>query len=167
MAAADLVGVAVREFRLQAALFQQSLHFFPGLPFGYPGVAQALPDAVPQSPTGVEGFRRGLEHHLQGSVNPAELLALPMGDVLSVQDDVPGVSVCQPGDHIHGGGFAAAAFPDDGQALPGKQAEGDAVDGGKVWLTLPGKDLGQVFYVQNRFHGYLRSLGTAASRALV
>ena len=71
------------------------------------------------------------------------------------------------GDHVDGGGFAAAAFPDDGQALPGKQVEGDAVDGGKVFLTLPGKDFGQVFYVQNRFHGYLRSLGTAASRALV
>ena len=90
-----------------------------------------------------------------------------MGDVLSAQGDSPGGGIHQPGDHIHGGGFAAAAFPDDGQALPGKQVEGNAVDGGKIFLTLPGKDLGQIFYVQNRFHGYLRSLGTAASRALV
>ena len=37
--AADLVGVAVRKFLWQAALFQEGFHPFPGLGFGYAGVS--------------------------------------------------------------------------------------------------------------------------------
>ena len=153
------MGIAVGIFRGQAAVFQEGFHFFPGFLSGESGVSQAFADTVAQSAAGVKGLRRGLENHLHGSVDLPQRLAFQVGDVLAVQKDGAGGHVHQPGDHVDGGGFAAAAFPDDGEALAGEQVKADIFHGGKVRLPLPGEGFGQAADFQDRFHVFTSGAG--------
>ena len=159
------MGVAIGILRWQAAVFQKGFHFFSGFLSGKPGISQTFADAVAQSAAGVEGVRRGLENHLHGSVDLPQRLAFQVGDVLAVQKDGAGGHVHQTGDHVDGGGFAAAAVPDDGETLAGEQVKADIFHGGKVRLPLPGEGFGQAADFQDRFHIFTSGAGVRPQEA--
>ena len=119
LSAADLMGIAIRKVSRKPALSQQPLHFFAGFLPGHPDVSQALPNAVPQGPARVKGICGGLEHHLHFPIDLTKFPAFQMGNIRTIQQNASFCGIQQPGNQVHQGGLAAAAFPDDAQTLAG------------------------------------------------
>ena len=77
----------------------------------------------------VQRFVGVLEDHLHLAAHVFQGAAGEGGDVLAVEDDLAGGAFFQPHEGEGQGGFAGAAFADDGQHFAAPQGQGDVVDG--------------------------------------
>src|SRR5438132_4890427 len=131
LTAGHLVRITVGEFRIEAADREQLAH--PG----GPPCCVAL-DAVDHDRLGdyladlharVERAVRILKDDLDAAPQRQQVLALRLGDVDAVKEDLAGGRPFAPQDAPAGGGLAAAAFADESRGLAAMNPKVDAVDG--------------------------------------
>ena len=164
LAAGELTGKALGDVHGQSAHGEELLH--PGgklLGRHHLVYPQHLGDGVIYRHTGVEGGVGVLEDHLHLGAEPAERIALHVGDVRAVEADGAAGGLIQPENGAGQGGLAAARLAHQTQVFPLEELEGHVVDGLEVALFLPlehiagrplqRKPFAQVFHLQQQGTG--------------
>ena len=164
LAAGELAGKALGDVHGQSAHGEELLH--PGgklLGRHHLVYPQHLGDGVIYRHTGVEGGVGVLEDHLHLGAEPAERIALHVGDVRAVEADGAAGGLIQPENGAGQGGLAAARLAHQTQVFPLEELEGHVVDGLEVALFLPlehiagrplqRKPFAQVFHLQQQGTG--------------
>ena len=125
----DALLLAARQLARFAALKAGQLHQIQHVPHpladfpaGHPPHFQAEPDVVGDAHIGEKQVV--LENH-----HRPPLFGGHVDDGVAVEKDVPGGGAEQPGDHLHGGGFAAPGRPQQGGQFPRFDVQVEPVHG--------------------------------------
>ena len=164
LAAGELTGKALGDVHGQSAHGEELLH--PGgklLGRHHLVYPQHLGDGVVYRHTGVERGIGVLEDHLHLGAEPAERIALHVGDVRAVEADGAAGGLIQPENGAGQGGLAAARLAHQTQVFPLEELEGHVVDSLEVALLLSLKHIAgrplqrkpfaQVFHLQQQGTG--------------
>ena len=110
---------------------------------------EGLSDDVPDGHTGVQRGVGVLKDHLHFLPPGLKLFLGHMGDVLSVQDDLPAGGVVDTDDGPGAAGFAAAGFPHQTQGLSPGDGKGDVIHRVDDFFPVDPEILREVFHLQN------------------
>ena len=121
LAAGEFMRKAASPGRVEAHHVEQSGHAF--FRRGMAMHPQRLGQDLPHPHARIERGEGVLKHHLQPWPQRAQRLAPQRGDVLTLKADIASIGGMQPGDQPGQGGFAAAAFADNAQALAPRQMQ--------------------------------------------
>ena len=126
LAAGELVRVAVLEGQVQTHGLHDLLDAGIALCAGLVGASNVdgLGNDVGHSHARVEGAVRVLEDELHLLAGAREVLALELGEVFAVEDDLAGGGLGQAQDALAGGGLSAAGLAHDGEGLSAVDLKG-------------------------------------------
>ena len=124
------MGIGLGQTLVDAHQLHQFLGLFVHLGlFEALGHQQRLDDRLLQGLSGVQGGVRVLKHDLHLLPGGGQLLALHVGDVLALQEDLALRALQQMHDGAAQGGLAAAGLADHAQGLALLDGEGHVVHG--------------------------------------
>ena len=126
LAAAELVGVAVRERRVEVHQLQQLADPASPVPVARQAMdAQRLADDLAHGLAWVQARVGVLEHHLEAPSASPQLAAFQQQQVLAVEPDAPRLRPVHAHDGAAGRGLAGAGFADQPERLAGRAIEND------------------------------------------